>query len=158
MDAEPLRQRDEFLQGVVAVNLIPFTVGEALLDQMPAVACGVNDHIGGFGRHRAFQHGFQGIEIVVVLQEREVIDKQHEFQRIARQLVENLRNGTELILPDLHNAQTLTPQCVGNGLHCGGFSGAGIAGQKNVGRRLIFKQCLGVFEDYLSLRLIIHQL
>ena len=49
LDAEPLRQGQDLLHGVVAVDVVSLPAGEALLHQMAAVGGGVDHHVAALG-------------------------------------------------------------------------------------------------------------
>ena len=87
LNAEPLRQGDHFLHGVVAVDVIALPTGEGLLHQMAAVGGGIDHHIPGLGGNAALQDGLQGAEIIVILLEGKIVDKENELQRIPVQLI-----------------------------------------------------------------------
>ena len=103
---------------VVAVNIVALTFGELLLDDVTAVARCIDHNVARLSRDRAFKHGFQRIEAVIVLDERQIVDEKHEFKRIFRQLVKDLGYCPELILPDFNNSQALFPQGVCYRLDC----------------------------------------
>ena len=92
VDAEALRKRCKLLHRIVAVNVIALTVGELLLDDMAAITRRVDYHVLRLRRNGALQHRLQRIEVIVVLEERKVVDEQNKLQRVRRKLIENLRD------------------------------------------------------------------
>ena len=66
--------------------------------------------------------------------------KQNELQRVRRQLVQHMRDGPQLVLAHLDDAQALAEQGVADGLHRRGFAGARVAGEQDVRRRLALQQ------------------
>ena len=65
---------------------------------MAAIGGGVDHHIPGLGRDAALQDRLECAEIVVVLLEGKIVDKQNEFERIVPQFIQNRWNGVELLL------------------------------------------------------------
>ena len=63
----------------------------------------------------------------------------------------------KLLLADFQNPESLAVQLVDNGLHRGGFSGSGVTGQQDIGRRLSVQQCLRIVEDDLLLPPVVNQ-
>ena len=122
MDTKAVGKGDQFLNGIVSVDVVTLPVGEFFLDDMAAVACGIDYHVGGFCRHRALQHRLQCTKIVVIFGERQIIDKQHEFQGVIRQFIQNLRDDPKLILADLDEPQAITPQLIDHRFDGGGFT------------------------------------
>ena len=157
LDAKPLGQGDNFLHGVVAVDVVSVPTGEALLHQMAAVGGGVDHHVAALGGDAALQNCLQGAEIVVILLEGQVVDEQDEFQRVGVQLVQNGGNGVELLLAHLQNPQTPVGQLVDHRLDGGGLAGARVAGKQNVGGGLALQQGNGVVQNDLLLPLVVHQ-
>ena len=92
VDAEALGKRCKLLHRIVAVNVIALTVGELLLDDMAAITRRVDCHVLRLRRNGALQHRFQCIEVIVVLEERKVVDEQNKLQRVRRKLIENFRD------------------------------------------------------------------
>ena len=75
LNAEPFGQGENLLHGVVAVDVVPVPLGEALLHQMAAVGGGIDHHVPGLGGNAALQNRLQGAEIVIVLLEGQVVDE-----------------------------------------------------------------------------------
>ena len=121
---EPLGEAHQLLQSVVAVDVVALPVAEFILDAVPPVAGGIDDHVLRFGGHRPLQHRFESAVVVVVLQEREIVDEQNELQRVFRQFVQHAGDGPQLVLAHLDDAQPLAEQSVADGLHRRGLAGA----------------------------------
>ena len=61
------------------MEIVPFPVRKALLDQVSPVGGGVDDEVGTVAVDAALQDGLQGGEIVVVGGETQVVDEEDEL-------------------------------------------------------------------------------
>ena len=66
-------------QRTQSVHIVALAFRKALPDKVPPVAGRVHRHVAGARGSRAFQHRLEGIEIVVLLSERQVVDEQYEL-------------------------------------------------------------------------------
>ena len=144
-------QAHQLLPGVAFVDVIAGAVRYGLLDEMAAVAGGVDRDILGPAAYAALQNGLQGGEVIVVGGEAEIVDEKDEFQGIGGQGIHQIGDLVELILLDLHQPQALGSKVVGDGLDGAGFAGAGVAVEQHIVGGLAVQQGLGVGDDLLPL-------
>ena len=80
-EAEAGRERHEFLTGVVFVQVAAGTVFPVLLDEVAAVAGGVDHEISALTVYASFKYRFKGCEVSVVAGEAQIINEEYELQR-----------------------------------------------------------------------------
>ena len=140
------------------MDIVTFTVGEALFDDMPPVAGGIDHHVAASGGYRALQHGFQAVEGIIILAEGQIVDEQDELQGVGGQLIQHPGDDGKLILAHFDDAQAAVIQGIDDGLDGRGLAGTGITGQQGVGGRLAGQQRQGIIHQLLPLQLIVHQI
>ena len=71
---KPGGQAHQLLAGVALVDVVALPVGEGLLNQVAAVAGGVDGDVAGPAAHAALQDRLEGGEVVVIGGEAQIID------------------------------------------------------------------------------------
>ena len=94
------------------MEIVPIPVGKAFLDEMAAVAGGIDRHIAGLGGNRSLEHRLEGGIAVVIAAEGEVVDEEDEVQRIDTQAVKQRGNLDDLALFQLDQAQAAAKKLV----------------------------------------------
>ena len=156
--AEPRCQAHQLLAGIGCMQVVAIAVVHAFLDQMTAVAGGVDRHIVAAPADAALQDRFQRGKVVVVGREAQIVDEQDELQRVFRQLVHQGGDLVQLVLLHFDQAQAVGCKLVGNGLDRARFARAGVAVQQYIVGGLAIQQGAGVGNDFFALPLIAGQL
>ena len=86
-------------------------VGEVVLhvlgQQMPAIAGGINQHIGCGSSHRTIQNRFQGFVTAFTIFKTQVIAEDDEFFWPTRHHIDNVWQISEVVFVNFNKAQTL---------------------------------------------------
>lgn len=80
------------------MNVVAVSVGEAFFNKVTAVACSIDSSIACSCRNRAFESSFERSEAILSGNERKIVDKDDEFQRIGAYAFDNIGNITKLFL------------------------------------------------------------
>ncbi len=131
---------------------------EGFLDNVPAVARGVNQRIAASRAGTALQDSFQCGKVVIVFAETQVVYEQNELQRLPRQFIQQTRQQVQAAFVQLDQPDSFIPQLVGHGLHRRRFAGPGITIQQDIGSLCTIGQGLCVVQHFLLLALVAHQI
>ena len=134
------------------LHVVP--VGPLFPDEMPAVACGVDEEVFGLAFHAALDDGLEILVLHLVLLEGQVVQEENEPIPAVLDHRDKLRKHLELVLVELNHPKAVVAIVVDECLDAGGLAGAAVPVEQHVVRASTFDERLRILPEQLLLPLV----
>ena len=134
------------------------TVRSALLDEMAAVGCGIDEDIVGLCFHTSFDDCLQVFVLDLEVLKGKVVHVNDKLVITGLDLGNHIGKILELVLVDLDETEALRIELVECRLDSGGLSCSGITVKQHIVCTFTLDKIPGIVEDLLLLKLVTHQI